>query len=468
MPGYTRQDTGDNISNGTTSDADVLDAEFNAIEAAFNSSTGHRHDGTSAGGAAVLTLGAAQEVSVSGAAFLPKTDNTYDLGSSIKGWKNFNVKGVSTLASLIATTADINGGTIDNVTIGGNVRGTIYASFLDVNGDIEANTVTANLVGNSTGSHTGAVTSSNAVITGGSVNGTPIGATTASTIRGTTVTATGSFVGNLTGNSTGSHTGSVTGDVVGSISGGSVTTSAANITGGSVTGITDLAVADGGTGASTAAGALVNLGLTATAAEINKLDGVTASTAEINFIDGVTSNIQTQLDAKQPLDSDLTAIAALATAGFLSRAGAGNINTRTITGSGLVGVSNGAGAAADPVIDVPIASQAQAEAGVNTTTGMTPERTNQAIAALMTTTQTLANTGRANFASGLQLRWGVITSTIDADENFTFTYPFTNACYAVVSTISGTHFNKSTTGFTINRSDSIDGNEVGYYIAIGS
>ena len=47
-----------------------------------------------------------------------------------------------------------------------------------------------------------------------------------------------------------------------------------------------------------AATALTNLGLTATAAEINKLDGVTATTAELNFVDGVTSNIQTQLDAK--------------------------------------------------------------------------------------------------------------------------------------------------------------------------
>ena len=38
--------------------------------------------------------------------------------------------------------------------------------------------------------------------------------------------------------------------------------------------------------------------VTASAAEINKLDGVTATTAEINHTDGVTSNIQTQLDSK--------------------------------------------------------------------------------------------------------------------------------------------------------------------------
>lgn len=39
--------------------------------------------------------------------------------------------------------------------------------------------------------------------------------------------------------------------------------------------------------------------LTATAAELNKLDGVTATTAELNYVDGVTSNIQSQLNSKQ-------------------------------------------------------------------------------------------------------------------------------------------------------------------------
>ena len=48
-----------------------------------------------------------------------------------------------------------------------------------------------------------------------------------------------------------------------------------------------------------------NLGgvaVTATAAELNILDGVTATTAELNYVDGVTSNIQTQLDAKVATD----------------------------------------------------------------------------------------------------------------------------------------------------------------------
>jgi hypothetical protein len=57
---------------------------------------------------------------------------------------------------------------------------------------------------------------------------------------------------------------------------------------------------------------LQSIGVTASLTELNKMDGVTASTTEINTLDGVTSSIQTQLDGKQPLDADLTAIGALA------------------------------------------------------------------------------------------------------------------------------------------------------------
>lgn len=48
----------------------------------------------------------------------------------------------------------------------------------------------------------------------------------------------------------------------------------------------------------TATTAEINIldGVTATAAELNILDGVTATTAELNYVDGVTSNIQTQID----------------------------------------------------------------------------------------------------------------------------------------------------------------------------
>lgn len=54
---------------------------------------------------------------------------------------------------------------------------------------------------------------------------------------------------------------------------------------------------------------LSDLGITATAAELNKMDGVTATTTELNYIDGVTSNVQTQLDNKvSKTEGDMTAL----------------------------------------------------------------------------------------------------------------------------------------------------------------
>ena len=103
-----------------------------------------------------------------------------------------------------------------------------------------------------------------------------------------------------------------------------------SISGQEITGGT-VPLSSGGTGATTAAGALSNLGVTATASELNILDGVTATaaelnildgvtatatelnlidgvtatTAEINYVDGVTSNIQTQLDLSKRRLQDL-------------------------------------------------------------------------------------------------------------------------------------------------------------------
>ena len=72
---------------------------------------------------------------------------------------------------------------------------------------------------------------------------------------------------------------------------------------------TELSILDGAT-VSTAELNILD-GVTSTAAELNLLDGVTATTAEINYVDGVTSNIQTQLDAKQTSDGDLTTLAGM-------------------------------------------------------------------------------------------------------------------------------------------------------------
>ena len=70
---------------------------------------------------------------------------------------------------------------------------------------------------------------------------------------------------------------------------------------------------------------LSSFGITATAAELNKLDGVTATATEINYLDGVTSAIQTQLNSKAS-SSHTHSIATTSAAGFLPKLGGGTTN----------------------------------------------------------------------------------------------------------------------------------------------
>ena len=69
--------------------------------------------------------------------------------------------------------------------------------------------------------------------------------------------------------------------------------------------------------------------ITATATELNKMDGVTSTTAEINYTDGVTSNIQTQLNLKAPLASP--AFTGTATGANLTLSGDLTVNGSTTT-----------------------------------------------------------------------------------------------------------------------------------------
>lgn len=62
-----------------------------------------------------------------------------------------------------------------------------------------------------------------------------------------------------------------------------------------------------------------------------------------------------ELDSeKQPLDSDLTAIAALATTGLIARTGTGAVSARTITGTAnKITVTNGDGVSGNPTLTIP-------------------------------------------------------------------------------------------------------------------
>lgn len=77
------------------------------------------------------------------------------------------------------------------------------------------------------------------------------------------------------------------------------------------------------------------------------------SDVEVDYLEGTTSSVQTQLNGKQPLDSDLTALAALSTTGLLVRTGAGTATTRAITAGTAITVTSGDGVAGNPTVTLP-------------------------------------------------------------------------------------------------------------------
>ena len=241
MAGYTRQSVADIIANAVIKAAPV-NAEFNAIRDAFNSSTGHKHDGSSSEGAFIAAIAdpdgknkavvdttnnrisffsevsgtAVEQVRIQDGAIVPVTDNDIDLGSSGLKFKNLYVDGIGEIGSVT-----ILGGTVDNVVIGGttpaagtftnlNATGTTTITSADINGGLIDNTVIGGsnpAAGNfTTASTTGQATLATVDINGGTIDGTVIGGNTASPITGTTINSTGGFTGDLTGDVSGNVT----------------------------------------------------------------------------------------------------------------------------------------------------------------------------------------------------------------------------------------------------------------------
>jgi len=104
--GYSRTDTSNNIADGNIINASDFDGEYDAIEAAFNSSSGHTHDGTSSEGGPVTVLGPAQDFVASTTEIKPKTNNTLDIGTSGLKFKDLFLAGTANLVN-VTTTGDV-------------------------------------------------------------------------------------------------------------------------------------------------------------------------------------------------------------------------------------------------------------------------------------------------------------------------------------------------------------------------
>jgi hypothetical protein len=314
--GYVRADTANNIANGNVIDADDLDNEFNAVEAAFNASTGHTHDGTTSEGAPITVIGPSQDVVATASVLRPSTTNTVDLGTSSLKYKDAYLAGDLSLDGSITSSGAVSLGSTAitgtlSVSTNTTLTGTLAVNGNTTLGDAASDTVTvnadiaSNLIPHVDDSYDlGAVGSEwrNAYIDGTAYIDT--GSIDTANVTTLAVSGNGTVTGDLTVD------GSINATVVGVATTANTLTTARTITlAGDVTGAANF---DGSSNITittnlvvdstevTASGAELNIldGATLSTAELNTLDGITASTTELNYVDGVTSNIQTQLDGK--------------------------------------------------------------------------------------------------------------------------------------------------------------------------
>lgn len=98
-------------------------------------------------------------------------------------------------------------------------------------------------------------------------------------------------------------------------------------------------------------------GFTGTGKTLGSLSTSTyPSLTELSYGKGVTSAIQTQLNNKQTLDADLTALAALTSTGFAVRTATDTWAQRTITVGSSLSISNGNGVSGNPSLSLNLAN----------------------------------------------------------------------------------------------------------------
>ena len=326
MAGYTRQ--------SSYTDGDVITAahsndEFNQVLAAFVNTTGHKHDGTAAEGPVIGLIGdpgettplnkvvidnpnnqiefsvdvsssSVEQFVVKDGVIEPTTDNDIDLVSSSKEFKDLYIDGTAHLDAI-----NFNGTAITSTAAELNILDGVTATATELNimdgGTAASSTTVADadrVVFNDNGTMKQVAVTDLAAYFDDEITAMPNLVTTGALNSGSITSGFGTID---TGSSTITTTGLITGgsldidDVVinGSTIGHTDDTDLITVADGIVTvaGEVSMTTLDiGGTNV-TATAAELNIldGVTATASELNILDGVTATASELNILDGVTS-----------------------------------------------------------------------------------------------------------------------------------------------------------------------------------
>jgi hypothetical protein len=343
-------------------------AYFDALNIAGNGVVGGNltvNGNTTLGNAATDTVTITADVASN---IIPSADNTYDLGAVGSEWKDLYIDGTANIDSLVADTADINGGTIDGTTIGG--ASAAAGTFTNVTA-----TGTVNLSG-ATVSNGGSVTTVD--INGGTIDGVTIGGASAGAGTFTTVTTSGNLTvnGNTTLGNAATDTVTITADVAsniipsadntydlgaagsewkdlyidGTANIDSLVADTADINGGTIDGVT-IGGASAGAGTFTTATATTVNATTvdSTNVEVTNIkakDGTASATiADSTGVMTIASSVLTTVDINGGTIDGVTIGGASAGAGTFSSlvATTADINGGTIDGVTIGGASAGAG-----------------------------------------------------------------------------------------------------------------------------
>ena len=311
MAGYSRQSTSDIVPTAVVKAAPI-NAEYNKLRDAFtfssSATTGHRHDGDSDEGSYVPLIAdpdalnkivvdtsnnrhgvfvevggaAVEQIRISDGLIAPVTDSDVDLGGSTLEFKDLYLDGTAHIDTLdvdesaaIGTTLTVTGVTAlnggltmdsDKFTVADTSGNTAIAGTLAVTG---ATTLAATSFGDANITNVGNIALDSITADGSTI-----------TITGNTTFADGAYDFDIASHDTSNGL---------KLGGTLVTATAAeiNILDGVTSTAAELNLLDGVT--STTAELNILDGVTATTAELNILDGVTATAAELNILDGVTS-----------------------------------------------------------------------------------------------------------------------------------------------------------------------------------